>query len=49
MISADAEKEELVGDFEDAGRDWCPARRPAEVRVLDFPDADSGKAIPYGV
>ena len=48
-ISVDTKKKELVGDFKNAGRDWCPAGRPTEVRVHDFPDADLGKAIPYGV
>ncbi len=49
VISADAKKEESVGDFENAWADWCPVGRPTEVRVHDFPDAELGKAIPYGV
>ena len=48
-ISVDTKKKELVGDFKNAGVDWCPSGRPTEVRVHDFPDAELGKAIPYGV
>ncbi len=48
-ISVDTKKKELVGDFQNAGVDWCPVGRPTEVRVHDFPDAELGKAIPYGV
>ena len=48
-ISVDTKKKELAGNYKNAGRDWCPAGRPTEVRVHDFPDAELGKAIPYGV
>ena len=48
-ISVDTKKKELVGNFKNGGVDWCPVGRPTEVRVHDFPDADLGKAIPYGV
>jgi len=48
-ISVDTKKKELVGNFKNGGVDWCPAGRPTEVRVHDFPDAELGKAIPYGV
>ena len=48
-ISVDTKKKELVGNFKNSGVDWCPVGCPTEVRVHDFPDADLGKAIPYGV
>ena len=48
-ISVDTKKKELVGNFKNAGVDWCPVGQPTEVRVHDFPDAELGKAIPYGV
>ena len=48
-ISVDTKKKELVGNYKNAGVDWCPVGQPTEVRVHDFPDAESGKAIPYGV
>ena len=49
MISIDTKKKELVGDFKNAGREWCPSGQPLEVRVHDFIDKKLGKAIPYGV
>jgi len=49
VISVDAKKKELVGDFRNSGREWRPKGRPQEVRVHDFIDKDLGKAIPYGV
>lgn len=48
-ISVDTKKRELVGDFKNAGREWCPQGQPEEVRVHDFRDEDLGVAIPYGV
>ena len=48
-ISVDTKKKELVGDFKNGGREWCPAGVPEDVRVHDFLDPKLGKAIPYGV
>jgi Rhodopirellula transposase DDE domain len=49
VISVDAKKKELVGDFKNGGRDWRPQGQPQDVRTHDFPDPELGKAIPYGV
>jgi hypothetical protein len=49
VISVDAKKKELVGDFANGGREYRPGGRPAPVRTHDFMDKDLGKAIPYGV
>jgi hypothetical protein len=49
VISVDTKKKELVGDFQQKGREWRPAYAWEEVRVHDFPDPQLGKAIPYGV
>jgi len=49
VISVDAKKKELVGQFKNAGREWHPKGKPPEVRVHDFMDDQLGKAIPYGV
>jgi hypothetical protein len=49
VVSVDAKKKELVGDFKNAGREWQPKGRPEEVRGHDFEDKKLGKAIPYGV
>jgi Rhodopirellula transposase DDE domain len=49
VISVDTKKKELVGDFKNGGREWCPEGKPEKVRVHDFQDKELGKAIPYGV
>lgn len=49
VISVDAKKKELVGDFKNSGREWQPKRQPEQVRGHDFEDKKLGKAIPYGV
>jgi transposase len=49
VISVDTKKKELVGDFKNGGREWCPKGSPVPVRVHDFKDKELGKAIPYGI
>jgi hypothetical protein len=49
VISVDAKKKELVGDFKNGGREWAPAGQPEEVRVYDFPLKELGRVTPYGV
>ena len=49
VISVDTKKKELVGDFINKGREWCPKGKPEEVRAYDFIDKEKGKANPYGV
>jgi hypothetical protein len=49
VVSVDAKKKELVGDFKNAGREWHPKEKPEEVQVYDFPIPGLGRATPYGV
>jgi len=49
VISVDAKKKELVGDFAIPGREYQPQGHPERVRVHDFPDPVLGKVCPYGV
>jgi hypothetical protein len=49
VISVDAKKKELVGNFKIPGREWQPQGSPEKVNVHDFPDPELGKVIPYGV
>jgi hypothetical protein len=49
VVSVDAKKKELVGDFKNGGREGQPQGEPEGVRVYDFVDKARGKAIPYGV
>lgn len=49
VISVDAKKKELVGNFKNGGREWLPKGKPRRVRVHDFIEPEKGKATPYGV
>jgi hypothetical protein len=49
VVSMDAKKKELVGDFANKGEEWQPQGTPEEVGTHDFPDPHLGKALPYGV
>jgi hypothetical protein len=49
VISVDAKKKEQLGPFGRGGAAWRPGGDPVRVRSHDFPDADLGKAVPYGV
>lgn len=49
VISVDAKKKELVGNFSNAGKEYRKKRYPAEVNVYDFLSLAEGKATPYGV
>jgi transposase len=49
VISVDAKKKELVGDFKNPGREWHPEGEPEEVRIYDFPILGLGRATPYGI
>lgn len=47
VISVDAKKTELIGNFRNAGARYC--QQADEVNVYDFPSDADGKAIPYGI
>lgn len=49
VISVDTKKKELVGNYENKGRLWRPARNPALVNGHDFPDPSVPRAYPYGI
>lgn len=49
VISVDAKKRELLGDFKNGGREWQPKGQPEPVRTHDFKDEELGVGIPYGV
>jgi hypothetical protein len=48
-ISVDTKKKELVGAYNNEGRELRPVGAPQPVNVHDFPNKQVGKAIPYGV
>jgi hypothetical protein len=47
VISVDAKKRELVGNFKNAGHSW--RQQPVDVLETDFLSEAKGKAIPYGI
>ena len=52
VISVDAKKKELIGNYVNGGREWQPEKEPVRVADHDFADRALGefaKAIPYGV
>ena len=49
VISVDAKKRELIGNYKQPGQEWHPKGNPTTVKMHDFEDKVLGKAIPYGV
>jgi len=47
VISVDAKKKELIGNFRNPGRTWT--RQAESVNVHDFPQDALGRATPYGI
>jgi hypothetical protein len=49
VISVDTKKKELIGNFENRGRQWRQKKSPVSVNTYDFPDLFVPRAYPYGV
>ncbi len=49
VVSVDAKKRELIGNFRNPGREWRPEGSPLRVGTHDFRDKELGVGIPYGV
>lgn len=53
LLSVDAKKTELIGNYKNNGREWQPKGSEERVNVHDFGEKDKNgrriKAIPYGV
>jgi Rhodopirellula transposase DDE domain len=49
VISVDTKKKELVGNYENKGRQWRKGKSPARVQGHDFPAPTVPRAYPYGV
>jgi len=49
VISIDAKKKELVGNFKNNGRTYSEKKSPVKVLDHDFPLKELGKATPYGI
>ena len=49
VISVDAKKKELIGEFKNSGKEYRPKGNPIPVNVYDFIDKELGKVAPYGI
>lgn len=49
VISVDTKKKEFVGNYDNAGQQWLPARQPVKVEGHDFPGPEVPRAYPYGI
>ena len=49
VISVDAKKKELIGNFKNAGQEWQEKGKPIDVNAYDFESIAESKATPYGV
>lgn len=49
VISVDAKKRELIGNYKNNGTEWRPKGSPEEVNAYDFLTDAEGVAIPYGI
>ena len=49
VISVDTKKKELLGNYDNSGQQWLPAKTPVKVNGHDFPSPDVPRAYPYGI
>ena len=49
VISVDTKKKELIGNYENAGRQWRVTKQPTHVQGHDFPGPEVPRAFPYGI
>ena len=49
VISVDTKKKELLGNYDNRGQQWLPAKQPVKVNGHDFPSPDVPRAYPYGI
>lgn len=49
VISVDTKKKEVLGEFDNKGRQWRKAKEPRLVNGHDFPAPELPRAFPYGI
>ncbi len=49
VISVDTKKKELIGNYDNTGQQWLPAKQPVKVQGHDFPSPEVPRAYPYGI
>jgi Rhodopirellula transposase DDE domain len=49
VISVDTKQKALIGNYDNAGRQWLPAKQPGKVQGHDFPSPAGPRAYAYGI
>ena len=49
VISVDTKKKEIMGNYQNKGKQWLKKKSPKEVNSHDFPDPTLDRAFPYGI
>lgn len=49
VISVDTKKKEILGNYQNEGRQWLKTKSPQQVNVHDFPGPSVPRAYPYGI
>jgi hypothetical protein len=49
VISVDTKKKELIGNYQNEGRQWRPSGTAEKVNGHDFPGPEVPRAYPYGI
>lgn len=49
VLSVDTKKKENLGNFKNAGTEYCPKGKPRQVLDHDFLNKELGKVSPYGI
>jgi hypothetical protein len=49
VISVDTKKKEVLGNYDNGGQQWLPAKKAVNVNGHDFPSPDVPRAYPYGI
>jgi hypothetical protein len=49
VISVDTKKKELIGNFDNKGRQWRKVKESEQVQGHDFPHPSIPRAYPYGI
>ena len=49
VVSVDTKKKELIGNYQNEGRQWRRRQSPEKVNGHDFPEPSVPRAYPYGI
>jgi hypothetical protein len=49
IISVDTKKKELLGNYDNSGKQWLPVKQPLKVSGHNYPSQYAPRAYPYGI